>query len=143
MRLLVVVVALSALAGCRSEPPPASIYDTCFSVSDCVETATRCEELSVEFGGFVYENAICTTECATQGPVSPDCSRAYVGRLGSCYPASIAGGIDDTRVCFEPCDTDIECLFGFRCLTAVDLCGADSSTCPIAPNDAICVPGRP
>lgn len=144
MRLLAVVVMLSALIGCsgRSDPAPAPIYDTCFSVDDCVESATRCEELSVEFGGFVYENAICTTECATEGPVSPDCSRAYIGRQGSCYPASVAGGIDDTLICFEPCDTDLDCLFGFRCLTAVDLCGADTS-CPIAMNDAICVPGQP
>jgi len=143
MHLLVFAVALSALAGCQSETPPASIYDTCFSVDDCVEAATRCEELSVEFGGSAYENAICTTECAMEGPVSPNCSRAYIGRQGSCYPASVAGGVDDTLVCFEPCDTDIDCLFGFRCLTALDLCGIDSSACPVAPNDAICVPGRP
>ena len=143
MPLLVLVMTLSALAGCRGEPPPVAIYDTCFNVNDCVETATRCQELSVEFGGFVYENAICTTECSAEGPVSPNCSRAYIGRQGSCYPASVAGGVDDTLICFEPCDVDLDCLFGFRCLTALDLCGTDPSTCPVAPNDAICVPGQP
>jgi hypothetical protein len=142
MRLLVILLASSTLAACSgNQPPPASIYDTCVDVNDCVESATRCEELSVEFGGFVYENAICTTECQTEGPVSRDCSRAYIGRQGSCYPASVAGGFSDTPICFEPCDTDLDCLYGFRCLTAVDLCGTDP-TCPIPLTDAICVPGR-
>ena len=142
MRLLLFVVAVLVLAGCGSDPPPSPIYNTCGSVEHCVEAATRCEELSVEFGGYVYENAICTTRCAAEGPISPDCSRAYIGRPGSCYPASVAGGIDDTLICFEPCDSDLDCLLGFRCLSAVDLCGADPD-CPVAPLDAICVPGRP
>jgi hypothetical protein len=116
------------------------LYDTCFSVNECVETATLCEELAVEFAGVEFINAICTTECASSGPLAPDCARAFVGRNGSCYPSSIAGGIDDTLVCFEPCDFDEDCLLGFRCLGPVDLCGADAS-CPIDPNDAICVPG--
>ena len=117
------------------------LYDTCFSLEDCVEGATLCEELVVEFSGLEYVNAICTTECAVEGATSPDCSRALIGRFGSCYPSSIAGGIDETLICFEPCDTDADCLLGFRCLGAIDLCGANVSDCPIDPGDAICVPG--
>lgn len=141
MRTLPALVALSLL-GCSgpSEVVPL-IYDACFDVTDCIESATRCEELAVEFAGLEYINAICTTECFATGPVSIDCSRALVGRRGSCYPSRVGGGIDDALVCFEPCDTDESCLFGFRCLGAYDLCGDDAASCPIDPLDAICVPG--
>lgn len=136
------VLALTALLGCKSPPHYLSpVYDTCFSLNDCVETATLCEELSVDFAGFTYVNAICTLTCETEGSLSPDCPRALVGRSGSCYPSSVAGGIDDTPICFEPCDFLEDCLLGFRCLGAVDLCGADFTSCPIDENDAICVPG--
>ena len=144
MRWLVAVATMSVSLACSSDsvvPTSVSIYEPCFLVEDCVETATLCEELVVEFGGFEYTNAICTTECATGGPVSPDCARAFVGRPGSCYPSSVAGGVDDTPICFEPCDSSVDCLFGFRCLGAVDLCGADLAACPISPTDSICVPG--
>lgn len=144
MRPLVGVAAISMLLGCsgRTEVAP-WLYDACFSIDDCIEAATLCEELAVEFAGLEYRNAICTTECATEGPLSPNCSRALIGRPGSCYPSSVAGGIDDTPICFEPCDIDASCLLGFRCLSAVDLCGASPATCPIAQGDAICVPGPP
>ena len=143
--MLLFAVAFSPLLGCSggTEPQPAFIYDTCLRVDDCVEAATRCEELNVEFAGYVYNNAICTTECSAEGPLSLDCSRAYIGRPGSCYPASVAGGADDTLICFEPCDTDVDCLYGFRCLGAIELCGAEVASCPIIPNDALCVPGLP
>ncbi len=130
---------ISACSGETTVTP--FVYDACFDLSDCVEAATLCEELAVEFVGFVYSNAICTNECASEGVLAPDCSRALIGRRGSCYPSSVAGGIDDTLVCFEPCETDANCLQGFRCLDGFDLCGADAETCPIAPGDAICVPG--
>jgi hypothetical protein len=117
------------------------LYDTCFSLDDCVEGATLCEELVIEFSGLEYVNAICTTECTLEGAASPDCSRALIGRFGSCYPSSVAGGVDDTLICLEPCDTDANCLLGFRCLGAIDLCGADFVNCPVEPGDAICVPG--
>lgn len=116
------------------------LYDACFNLDNCVESATRCEELAVEFVGQEYSNAICTTECTDEGRSSPDCSRALIGRLGSCYPSSVAGGADDTLVCFEPCDTDANCLLGFRCLGAEALCGA-VEPCPVDPLDGICVPG--
>jgi hypothetical protein len=51
----------------------------------------------------------------------------------------VAGGRDDT-ICFEPCEFDEDCLVGFRCLSATDLCGSEAS-CPVDENDAICVPG--
>lgn len=141
MRRAAVLAAAVTWLGCSDSSDVASLlYDTCFSIEDCIESATLCEELALEFAGLEYVNAICTTECATGGPASPDCSRAYVGRAGSCYPSSIAGGIDDTLVCLEPCNDDLDCLSGFRCLGAVDLCG-DATSCPIAPNDAICAPG--
>jgi hypothetical protein len=141
MRVVLTLMALSAL-GC-SEPADVVplIYDACFDVTDCIEAATRCEELAVEFAGLEYINAICTTECFAAGPVSPDCSRALIGRRGSCYPSSVAGGIDDTLICFEPCDTEATCLVGFRCLGADDLCGGNLAACPIDAQDAICVPG--
>jgi hypothetical protein len=116
------------------------VYDSCAVVEDCVETATLCEELALDFGGFTYSNAICTLECEAEGALSSDCPRAWVGRAGSCYPSSIAGGIDDTLVCFEPCDLDSDCLWTFRCLGALDLCG-DTARCPIEDGEAICVPG--
>ena len=144
MRTLACVALPIALLGCSggTSVTPA-IYDACFRVEDCVEAATRCEELILEFAGFEYSNAICTTECAVPGPISPDCSRALVGRLGSCYPSSIGGGLDDTPICFEPCDTDASCLQGFRCLGALELCGTTPEACPVDPLDAICVPGPP
>jgi hypothetical protein len=141
MRMFAGFVVASVLLGCSGPTETPLLYDACFNVNDCVEAATRCEELAVEFAGLEYRNAICTTECAIEGPLSPDCSRALIGRRGSCYPSSIAGGVDGTLVCFEPCDTDASCLLGFRCLTAVDLCGGDPVTCPVAESDAICVPG--
>lgn len=130
------------LAGCSTSDDffLTPVYDACFDVYDCVETATLCEELSVEFGGYSYVNAICSLECGIEGALSPDCPRAWVGRLGSCYPSSVAGGIDDTLVCLEPCDFDDDCQVGFRCLDPVDLCGRDAS-CPVDEGDAICVPG--
>lgn len=141
MRLLLPLLLLPVVA-CGSDPL-APIYNSCFSVDNCVEAATRCEELSVEFSGLVYENAICTTECLVEGPLSSDCSRAYIGRRGSCYPSDVAGGIDDTHICFEPCNTDVDCLLGFRCLGALELCGGTPEACPVDPLDAICVPGPP
>ena len=141
MRLLVTLAALSALGCSDTDAITPLIYDSCFEVSDCIEAASQCEELAVEYAGLEYVNAICTTECFTPGPISSDCSRALVGRFGSCYPSSAAGGIDDTLVCFEPCDSDETCLIGFRCLSASDLCGCDLTACPIDPQDAICVPG--
>ena len=131
---------LAAGACSSSSLPPSGVYDTCASVDDCVPTATRCEELTVEFSGRLFTNGICTVTCQTAGALSPDCPRSFVARFGSCYPASVAGGLDDTRVCFEPCDTDVDCLFGFRCLGAIELCGA-SVACPVGPVDRICVPG--
>jgi len=143
----VITLVLGALMlamglGCSSRAEYLSpVYDTCYTVDNCVETATLCEELSVDFAGFIHSNAICTLACETEGPVSPDCPRAWVGRFGSCYPSSTAGGIDDILICFEPCDLDGDCLEGFRCLGAEDLCGADLTSCPIDESDAICVPG--
>jgi hypothetical protein len=141
MHRISVAAAVLIVSACSDDTGYQSlVYDSCFSVNDCVEAASLCEELAVEFGGLEYLNAICTRECAEQGPLSLDCPRAYVGRLGSCYPSSVGGGIDDARVCFEPCDFDDDCLVGFRCLSASDLCG-NAEQCPIAPSDAICVPG--
>jgi hypothetical protein len=141
MRRLIACCFLVVIGCATSDPevPAPVLYDTCNTVNDCVEAATRCEELAVEFAGLEYINAICTTECTTTGALSPDCSRAFVGRVGSCYGASVAGGTSET-VCFEPCDSDGDCLFGFRCLNATDLCGRAAS-CPIDDDDAICVPG--
>lgn len=134
-------LAVSMWVGCSSGPGyPSPVYDACFTVDNCVETASLCEELSVDFGGFTYSNAICTLTCETEGPVSPDCPRAYVGLFGSCYPSSVAGGIHDAAICFEPCYVDLDCQLGFRCLGAEGLCGADAS-CPVNEDDAICVPG--
>lgn len=136
------LASLMLIAACATgEPavPEPAVYDACFEVDNCVEAAGLCEELVVEFAGLEYINAICTNECSTTGALSPDCSRAFIGRAGSCYPASVAGGSDDT-VCFEPCDSDEDCLFGFRCLTATDLCGSAES-CAVDESDAICVPG--
>jgi hypothetical protein len=103
-----VILALVALLGC-SNPPLSPVYDTCYDINDtcydindCVETATLCEELGVDFGGFTYTNSICTLPCETEGALSPDCPRAWVGRFGSCYPSNVAGGIDDTLICFVP-----------------------------------------
>ncbi len=143
MRALTSVGAFCMLLGCSygGTEAVALLYDACFDVNDCVEGATLCDELAVEFSGLEYVNGICTTECSAEGVASDDCSRALIGRFGSCYPSSIAGGIDDTLVCFEPCDTDASCLVGFRCLGAIDLCGADLSDCPVDSFDAICVPG--
>jgi len=139
---VLLVLVCSASFGC-SDPVTYygfPVYDSCYLVDDCVLAATLCEELEVEFGGELWNNAICTLECGAEGPVSLDCPRAFIGRFGSCYPSSVGGGIDDTLVCFEPCDVDGDCQVGFRCLSALDLCGS-SSSCPIDANDAICVPG--
>ena len=136
-----ITLALVALFGCSNPPHYLSpVYDACWNVNDCVETATLCEELNVDFGGVTYTNWICTLPCVTEGAVSPDCPRAWVGRFGSCYPSSVAGGVDDTPICFEPCNSDETCQLGFVCLGAIDLCGSDA-TCPIDENDAICLPG--
>ncbi len=142
MRLatLTAVIGLCVLQGCSSREFISPIYDTCFTVSDCVPTANVCEELAVDFAGITYNNAICTVTCAFEGPVAPGCPRAIIGRNGSCYPSSVAGGIDNALVCFEPCDFTGDCLLGFRCLGAEDLCFAGAA-CPIAANDRICVPG--
>lgn len=145
-RSLIVVagcLALPILAGCsdRNELSSSPIYNTCFDVQNCVPTADLCEVLTVDFAGVSYENAICTVECETEGAVAEDCPRAFVGRNGSCYPSSVGGGVDDTLVCFEPCNVDGDCLCGFRCLTAEDLCPPSGAPCPITDGDAICLPG--
>jgi hypothetical protein len=142
MRAFAAAATVCMLLGCSggTEVVPL-LYDACFDLDDCVEGATLCEELAVEFSGLEYVNSICTTECSSEGALSADCSRALIGRFGSCYPSSIAGGIDDTLICFEPCDTDANCLLGFRCLGAIELCGGEVADCPVDPVDAICVPG--
>ena len=117
------------------------VYDACFSVEECVDPSTICEELTVSFAGYDYTNAICTLGCSVEGPLSPDCPRAWVGLLGSCYPSTVAGGIDDALLCFDPCFVDDDCQFGFRCLGANALCGRNTESCPVADDDAICVPG--
>jgi hypothetical protein len=140
--LLLGAAVASTQLGCSDEAHyQVAVYDSCGTLEDCVATATFCEELNVDFAGYIYNNAICTLECGIQGTLSPDCPRAWAGRFGSCYPSSAAGGIDDTLVCFEPCDGDGDCQLTFRCLSAGDLCGADLETCPIDPEDSICVPG--
>ena len=146
IRLLAFMVGCSGLVvvhGCSSRGELASspIYDTCFDLENCVPTAELCEELTVRFAGVPYTNAICTVTCAVERPLALDCPRAFIGRNGSCYPSSVAGGVDDTLICFEPCDVDGDCLCGFRCLEAVDLCPPSGLQCPIADGDAICVPG--
>ncbi len=142
VELVLGALALSASIGCSSPTEyQTPVYDTCYSVENCVATASLCEELSLDFAGFTYSNAICTLACDRGGALSPDCPRGWVGRLGSCYPSSIAGGIDDTSVCLEPCNFDEDCQLGFRCLGAEDLCGGEIATCPIDPTDTICVPG--
>ena len=135
---------LATLLGCSSSSGIEGVipvYDACYTVEECVATATLCEELSVEFAGFDYVNSICTLRCETEGAVSADCPRAWVGLFGSCYPSSVAGGIDDTLICFDPCFFDEDCQLGFRCLGAESLCGPELSSCPVDENDAICVPG--
>lgn len=135
-------LTFAILLGCSSPSDvPIPVYDACYTVDDCVATATRCEELSVEFVGFDYVNSICTLGCEAEGAVSADCPRAWVGLFGSCYPSSVAGGIDDTFICFDPCFVDDDCQGGFRCLGAEGLCGADRVSCPVDQDDAICVPG--
>ena len=135
-------LALCAGPGCSSRAEyPTPVYDACFAVEDCVETATLCEELSVDFAGFTHSNAICTLPCEAEGSLSSDCPRSLLGRFGSCYPSSAVGGVDDALICFEPCDFDADCQVGFRCLGAEGLCGAEVTTCPIDETDAICVPG--
>jgi len=142
LRSTLATVSLSALLGCSNPVEySALVYDSCYTLDECVLAATVCEELTVEFGGELWSNAVCTLGCGTEGAVSADCPRALVGRFGSCYPSSVAGGIDDSLICFEPCDFTEDCLSGFRCLDALDLCGADAPSCPIDENDAICVPG--
>lgn len=132
----------AAAAGCADESVLIiPVYDACFTIDECVETATLCEELAVDFAGFTYANSICTLTCETQGAVSPDCPRAWVGRFGSCYPSSLAGGIDDTLICFDPCDVDEDCQSGFRCLGPGGLCPAGLASCALEERDAICVPG--
>ena len=145
LMLILGALTFSALVGCSSGPSGPEfllpVYDACYTVDDCVPAATLCEELTVEFGGELWTNAICTLTCETEGAISPDCPRAFIGRFGSCYPSSVAGGIDDTLICFEPCNFDEDCQAGFRCLYAEDLCGIDAPSCAIDENDAICVPG--
>ena len=142
LNLFLCVFALWAGLGCSSPTYyPTPVYDACYTAEECVETATLCEDLSVDFAGLTYSNAICTLACETEGSLSPDCPRGLVGRFGSCYPASSVGGIDDTLVCFEPCNLDADCQLGFGCLGAQGLCGADLTSCPIDETDAICVPG--
>jgi hypothetical protein len=136
------MLGFSTLLGCSSgNEYGLPVYDACYVVDECVETATLCEELSVDFAGYTYINAICTLSCRAEGAVSSDCPLAWVGRFGSCYPSSVAGGIDDALICFEPCDFDDDCQAGSRCLGAEGLCGADLTSCPIDETDAICVPG--
>lgn len=143
--LIVAIVGTSISAGttgCADESTVIiPVYDACFTVDECVETATLCEELAVDFAGFTYSNSICTLTCGSQGSVSPDCPIAWVGRLGSCYPSSLAGGVDDTLICFDPCDLDEDCQSGFRCLGPEGLCPGGFESCALDERDAICVPG--
>ena len=133
---------LAATPGCSDEQFVAAIYDSCRDLNDCVPSADRCEELTIDFAGGAFSNNICTVTCETLGELSPDCPRAQVtARFGSCYPADAAGGDNSTPVCFEPCDNDGDCLFGFKCLNDQDLCVPGQEPCAITPGDAICVPG--
>ncbi|MEM7138541.1 MAG: hypothetical protein AAF500_18315 [Myxococcota bacterium] len=133
-------LAVLAVGCIENEEFESPIYDTCFDVEDCVPAAEICEELVIDFSGQLFSNAICTLFCEQEGPLSPDCPRAFIGRNGSCYPSDAAGGPDDSPVCFEPCDSSEDCLLGFRCLGAADLCGSDPN-CPIVDGDRLCVPG--
>ncbi len=144
MRWVCAVVLCATLLGaaCTDDPEFVSaVYGTCFDIDDCTLAATRCEELIVDFAGAEFENAICTVGCRELGARSADCPRGVVTtRFGSCYPSDAAGGETDMPVCFEPCDRDLDCLVGFRCLSDIDLCPAEGE-CDIDPGDSICVPG--
>ena len=55
------VLLIATLVGCSSPTQVLiPVYDACLTVDDCVATATLCEELRVEFGGFDYVKSVCT-----------------------------------------------------------------------------------
>ncbi|MGB5809785.1 MAG: hypothetical protein WBG86_04590 [Polyangiales bacterium] len=140
-RLLVASIVLSifCVPGCRDEFV-SNIYDPCSDLGECVPSADLCEDLSIDLAGQPYTESICTVYCSDEGPGSPDCPLAAVGRNGSCYPADLVGGANADPVCFEPCDSNGDCLSGFRCFGADELCPNDPN-CPVVDGDRICVPG--
>ena len=110
---------------------PQPTYGTCFADGDC-EFDNFCQPMEVDFGDFVYENAICTQACIGDGP-SVDCELGYTNEHGSCYSNDIVNQLDATPICFERCDTSGDCLEGFVCLNHLELPG-------LVVGDAICVP---
>ena len=112
------------------EPQPT--YGTCFSDADC-DAFNFCQEMSVDYGDFIYDNAICTESCLGDGP-SVDCAVGITGEHGSCYSNEIVNALDAIPVCFERCNTTGDCLTGFVCLNHLELPG-------LVVGDAICVPG--
>ncbi|MBC7171151.1 MAG: hypothetical protein H5U40_01925 [Polyangiaceae bacterium] len=114
------------VSGCSSSGR-SRIYDTCFDVFDCEPAADACAFMSYQFGGFIYENAICTVQCFDD----LDCPGSANGEPGGCYPAAIDDGFPG---CVERCFDDRDCPGGFICVNEFDFAFID-------PGDSICVPG--
>ena len=141
-KLLITAITLClSLSGClvfdddfysHYYDPVQPTYGTCFDDNDC-RIDNFCQPMALDFGDFVYENAICTSACIGDGP-SVDCEIGFTGEHGSCYSNEIVSALDATPVCFERCHTSDDCLTGFVCLNHEQLPG-------LLAGDAICVPG--
>ncbi len=84
--------------------PGVAVYETCFTVDDCVAAADDCYALEVG----AASNAICSYECA----IDDDCViSSGSGRPGVCEALDPAA----PAICYESCIDDGDCLTGFRC----------------------------
>ncbi len=124
--LSALVFVLSSSA-CSSDHAFVPIYDTCFDVGDCEPAADACGFMSFQFGGLVFENAVCTVQCIDD----TDCPVSFNGEPGGCYPQAFADGFPG---CVERCFNDGDCPGGFTCTGSGELAF-------LVAGDSICVPG--
>jgi hypothetical protein len=118
--LLALAAATGFLAsGCVVESSPQATYEWCDFDSDC-NARDNCVSISVTNpGGFTVTDAMCTHGCLDDS----DCPLSNAGYAGACYEVGGASAL-----CYERCDTDLDCTVGFGCYP--------TSGIP----DAICLP---
>lgn len=123
--LLALVGAVGLLAsGCfvsvNDDPVYLDTYEPCDVSSDCVP-GDDCVDITVTNpDGFTVNDGMCTHGCVSDAdcPTSPGSLLA-----GACYEVGGASAL-----CYERCDFDSDCPFGFACYP--------TSGVP----DAICLP---
>jgi hypothetical protein len=100
--LFSLALALAFTAGCQGDRLP--LYESCGSVDDCDDQADDCFTVAWEAG---RDGTMCTAYCAEHA----DCPG-----VSACY--ELVGDPSMRRVCYQRCDSDLDCPSDHQCVNA-------------------------